>query len=235
MNTINTGIYELDEMLNGGIPENSITALTGPPGSGKTILSLQFLYTNLKQGKKCIYMSFTSTEEELVINALNYGWDLTPYLENKRLIIEKIELTSLNLNNSESHIFLEYINTLPEFISMLKADLVVIDSITEFLMLFRNDFERKMWLFKLFQIMKSKHSTALLTAETDVDFTNSRFEIVELLADGIISMRRIQYSHLAELVHIIHITKMRWVKHSRKIGQYNITDAGIEVSTNLGI
>jgi len=75
-------------MLNGGMPEKSITVLVGPTGSGKTIQSLQFLYANLLDGRKCIYMSAAHTTEELVMNALNYGWDLSPYPENKRLVIE---------------------------------------------------------------------------------------------------------------------------------------------------
>ena len=88
MFSINSGIDGLNEMLNGGIPEKSITALVGPAGSGKTIQSLQFPYTNLSEGRKCIYISAAHTMEELVMNTLNYGWDLSPYPENRRLVIE---------------------------------------------------------------------------------------------------------------------------------------------------
>lgn len=38
MFSINSGIDGLNEMLNGGMPDKSITALVGPAGSGKTIL-----------------------------------------------------------------------------------------------------------------------------------------------------------------------------------------------------
>ena len=55
MTAINTGISGLDEMIHSGIPDGSIISVIGPAGSGKTIMSLQFLHANLLQGKKCLY------------------------------------------------------------------------------------------------------------------------------------------------------------------------------------
>ena len=40
---ISTGVPGLDEMLDGGYPVGSVTAVTGPEGAGKTLLGLQFL------------------------------------------------------------------------------------------------------------------------------------------------------------------------------------------------
>ena len=113
MFSINSGIDGLNEMLNGGIPEKSITALVGPTGSGKTILSLQFLYANLSEGRNCIYMSAAHTTEELVINALNYGWDLSPYLENKRLVIEYLTVCGANVRSTDKIHYIDMLtNTL---------------------------------------------------------------------------------------------------------------------------
>ena len=39
----NSGVVGLDEMLRGGYPQGSVTAITGPEGAGKTLLGLQFL------------------------------------------------------------------------------------------------------------------------------------------------------------------------------------------------
>ena len=38
-----TGINELDNILAGGLPKGSVTLVTGGPGTGKTILSIQFI------------------------------------------------------------------------------------------------------------------------------------------------------------------------------------------------
>ncbi len=47
-----TGIFELDKLLGGGIPEGFVIAVTGPPGTGKTTFSMKFLLEGLKNNKK---------------------------------------------------------------------------------------------------------------------------------------------------------------------------------------
>ncbi|MFW5878494.1 MAG: RAD55 family ATPase [Myxococcota bacterium] len=56
-----TGIEGLDQVLNGGIPETSITLMAGEPGSGKTVLALQMLFEAARRGERCIY--FTTLSE----------------------------------------------------------------------------------------------------------------------------------------------------------------------------
>ena len=42
MRLVNTGIPGLDEILKGGVLENSSVLVTGPPGTGMRIFALQF-------------------------------------------------------------------------------------------------------------------------------------------------------------------------------------------------
>lgn len=229
MAIINTGICGLDEMLNGGMPENSVTTLTGPSGSGKTIMSLQFLHAQLLQGKTCVYISSAHSMEELLTNSQKFGWDLTPYLSNNQLIVKKFEPVSIKIKDSEVHLTSGYLDELPEFLYSHKSDIVVLDSITEYLMLCRSDIERRGRLYNVFSILKNNKSSVLITTEIDGGSVNSKFKIIEYVADGIITLQRIQSGDFSELIHIIQITKMRWIKHSREIRQYEITDKGIEV------
>jgi circadian clock protein KaiC len=53
------GIAGLDELLGGGIEEGSSLLLLGEPNSGRTLLSLQFLYTGAMDYKEPgIFFSF---------------------------------------------------------------------------------------------------------------------------------------------------------------------------------
>ena len=45
---IKTGVPGLDQMLKGGLRKNSTLLVTGAPGTGKTILALQFIYYGAK-------------------------------------------------------------------------------------------------------------------------------------------------------------------------------------------
>ena len=60
-----TGVKGLDTILSGGLPQGRLYLLEGPPGSGKTTLSLQFLLQGLKQGERCLYVTLSETAEEL--------------------------------------------------------------------------------------------------------------------------------------------------------------------------
>ena len=49
MRRIHTSIPGLDRLLQGGFPDGSAIMVTGPPGVGKTLLGLQFLYGGVKE------------------------------------------------------------------------------------------------------------------------------------------------------------------------------------------
>ena len=79
------GIVELDDVLGGGFPARSLVLLTGNAGSGKTILSTQFLYNGaLKYGEKGVYVSFAENREDYYRNMLSLGMDMRS-LERKGL------------------------------------------------------------------------------------------------------------------------------------------------------
>jgi circadian clock protein KaiC len=52
MERVKTGIDGLDQALGGGIPRGNIVLVSGSAGTGKTLLSLSFIYygaTNFKE------------------------------------------------------------------------------------------------------------------------------------------------------------------------------------------
>ena len=61
MQRISTGMPALDAILDGGIPTGSSTMIIGPPGAGKTILSLSILFANASEESKALY--FTTVSE----------------------------------------------------------------------------------------------------------------------------------------------------------------------------
>ena len=49
MNRVKTGIKGLDEMLAGGFLTESANLVEGAPGTGKTTLGMQFIYSGITQ------------------------------------------------------------------------------------------------------------------------------------------------------------------------------------------
>ena len=68
---LTTGNRELDEILDGGIPENSINIIMGEPGSGKTTLAEEFVFANADDEQRPIlYLTTLSEPLDKVIKYL---------------------------------------------------------------------------------------------------------------------------------------------------------------------
>ena len=53
---VESGIPGLDDLIEGGYPENFIILVSGPSGTGKTTFCMQFLIEGVKKGEKGIYI-----------------------------------------------------------------------------------------------------------------------------------------------------------------------------------
>jgi circadian clock protein KaiC len=62
---VSTGVAELDEMLDGGLPAGSATLLIGPSGSGKTTLGLQFALEGVRRGEPSLCVNFQENPSQL--------------------------------------------------------------------------------------------------------------------------------------------------------------------------
>ena len=60
MDRVPTGINELDEILDGGLPAGSLAVLAGPPGTGKTILAQQLAFSASSEDRPALYYTTLS-------------------------------------------------------------------------------------------------------------------------------------------------------------------------------
>lgn len=67
-------VPELDALLGGGLSAATATLLVGGPGTGKTLLSLQFLHAGLLAGEPGALLGFHETERELLKKAAPFAF-----------------------------------------------------------------------------------------------------------------------------------------------------------------
>jgi circadian clock protein KaiC len=70
---ISSGHQRLDAVLGGGLPANAINMLIGLPGTGKTILAQQFVFTNATPERPALYLATVSEPFDKI---LHYGQTL---------------------------------------------------------------------------------------------------------------------------------------------------------------
>ena len=230
MNRVKTGISGLDEMLQGGLPENHIVLVMGSFGTGKTTLGLQFLVEGLRQSEPCIFISLEEDKDSILKNAASFGWDLSPAIEAKKLGLFKLEpsdaKTTITRIKSE----------LPKFVKSFGAKRVVLDSVSLLNMMFTDENERRSNLFNLCQLLRSTGATSLLTAEVkDENQRSSRDGLAEYTADGVLLLQSDENREGGEVQLTIRIMKMRRTTHSRRVKPYSITDKGITVHAGADV
>jgi KaiC/GvpD/RAD55 family RecA-like ATPase len=76
MQRISTGIEGLDKMLRGGLIPGRPYVLTGPPGSGKSILGVHFLLAGIQAGESTLLVAVDEPPNEIKANMAHFGWNL---------------------------------------------------------------------------------------------------------------------------------------------------------------
>ena len=102
MERIPTGVKGLDSLIEGGFPKGSSILYTGPPGTGKTIFAIEYLYRGAAESnEKTLYITFEQQQEDLVEQAKQFGWDLLTLQQGGKFIIMSIPADSISVATSK--------------------------------------------------------------------------------------------------------------------------------------
>jgi len=83
---VSTGIKYLDDITQGGFLCGRTYLVSGTPGTGKSIFSLQFLMAGLAEGDHSVYVCVNERPEDVVFTAKSLGWDLEPAVSAGKIL-----------------------------------------------------------------------------------------------------------------------------------------------------
>lgn len=229
---VKTGIPGFDDLLNGGIPKRSVVLLSGGPGTGKSILSMQYLWSGLQLGEPGIYVVLEEHPVQVRINMRSFGWDTKQYEQDgKFAIIDAFTAGVGEAAKRERYVVRdpdsveELIDVLRSAIKEVNAQRVAIDSVST-LYLTRPSVARGIVL-QLKKVLSGMGTTSILVSQVSVTERGFGGPGVEHAADGII---RLDLNEIdGELVRSLVIWKMRGTSHSLRRHVFDITDKGIVV------
>ena len=88
-----TGIDGLDQVLDGGLPRGRPTIIAGRAGSGKTLLSMEFLVRGARDyAEPGVFVSFEELPHELVQNMVSLGFDVAGLQAQGKLVLEHVRV-----------------------------------------------------------------------------------------------------------------------------------------------
>jgi len=231
-----TGVDGLDNLIEGGLPEDTVTLISGPPGSGKTILCYHFISEGLESGEKCLFLTMDKKAEKLITQAKELGFEFQSAIEkgtlkfvfldiNKKLVYDV--MTKEILSGDYDRIVLDSVTPLSEIpIYVEKTELTsTVNLITP------DDFSSdtgvtpsRLHLHYVINLLDTAHCTSMITSELPFgSFALSRDGISEFLADGVILLNFDPTMDRRKL----SVMKMRNTQHTLKPREIKIGKNGI--------
>lgn len=221
-----TGIKGFDEITEGGLPKNRTTLISGGPGSGKTLMGIDFLINGALNFKEPgVLMSFEETEGELFTDVASLNLDLAKLVARKKILIEHViferkDVKEETFNLEGLLIRLEYA------IDKVGAKRVVLDSI-ESIFAGINDFGvLRMEIKRLFRWLKEKGVTAIVTGEpAPAGYTRHGLE--QYVSDCIIHLDNRVTDQIS--IRRVRVVKYRGSNHGTNEYPFVIDKEGLSV------
>ncbi len=220
---VETGIPDLDPLIQGGIIRNSVNLVAGGAGTGKTIFAMQFLIHGIKKYNEAgIYITFEEKKKKVYQDMLEFGWDLEKYEKEGKFIF--LEYTPEQVKN----ILTEGGGIVENIIENIDAKRLVIDSITSFALLYEDDLTKKEASLALFELIDKWNCTGLLTSQDESKDGHTITAAMEFEVDGIIILYHVKKKAVRE--RALEILKMRGTKIPEKTVAMDIGPTGIKIN-----
>jgi len=217
----NSGIPGLDGLIENGFLKGDTVLLAGGMGSGKTIFAVQFIYAGATQhGERGLYATFEEDAKTLKRNMLRLGFDLEN-LERQGLI-KVVDLEALKGGGLSANV--EFIMS---ELKGMKAERLVIDSLTAFLTACKERFEYRTLMHVFYRMLKAQGVTTIMTCSVPAGSNTLGLGVEEFLADSVLALENLTEG--LELKTRFMIRKMRGTNHSRKYHNVIITSKGLEI------
>lgn len=185
---IATQIDGLDNILHGGVPAGRTTLVGGGPGTGKSMLGLEFIYRGAMSGNPGIFLTFEETAESIHRNVATFGWDLFSLEQTGALFLLEGEVKPQVLFSGDYNI-----NGLLAIIEgkaqEMGARRMVIDAMDILMRFFDDPGQQQNEIFALHKWLKDRRMTTVLTTKKDTD-TSSRHSYLDFMADCVINLNQ---------------------------------------------
>ncbi|HZW61976.1 MAG TPA: circadian clock protein KaiC, partial [Candidatus Babeliales bacterium] len=221
-----SGIKGLDEISFGGLPKYRSTLVTGGTGSGKTIMGLQFLMYGAAQKEPGLFVAFEESEEDLIQNSLSLSYDLRNNIKKKLIVLKHIQIDRTEFEESGEYNLEGLFIQIGRVIKQYKIKRVVLDTIEVLFSHLANKSVIRAELQRLFQWLKKKKVTAIVTAEKG-DGMITRYGLEEYVADCVIQLTNVTHECMA--TRYLRVIKYRGSSHGSNEYPFIINSHGISI------
>ncbi|HEY7089517.1 MAG TPA: circadian clock protein KaiC [Tepidisphaeraceae bacterium] len=222
-----TGISGLDEVTGGGLPRGRPTLVCGSAGCGKSLLAMEFLVRGATEfDEPGVLMSFEESARDVTQNVASLGFDLDQLIEAKKLIIDHVRVDRSEIEETGEYDLEALFIRLGYAIDSIGAKRVVLDTIESLFSGLSNDAILRSELRRLFEWLKEKGVTAVITGEQG-EKTLTRQGLEEYVSDCVIFLDHRIVDQVS--TRRLRVVKYRGSVHGTNEYPFLIDESGITV------
>ncbi len=217
---ITSGSAQLDRMCGGGFFRDSIVLVSGATGTGKTLLTTEFIAGGVDSGERCLLFAFEESREQLFRNAIGWGRDFERMERDGQL---KVVCEYPEVAGMEDHLI-----NLKSVIDQFKPNRVAVDSLSALERISTVKGFRE-FVIGLTSFIKHQEIAGLFTATTPTLMGGASVTETHIstITDSIILLRYVEL--YGEMRRGITVLKMRGSMHDKDIREFTIDDNGMHV------
>lgn len=217
---ITSGRTDIDAMCGGGFFRDSIALVSGATGTGKTLMTTEFMAGGAKLGERCLLFAFEESREQIFRNAKGWGVDFEQMERDGKL---KVVCTYPETEGLEDHLI-----HMKRTIESFAPQRVAVDSLSA---LERVSSARgfREFVICLTSFIKQQEIAGVFTATSPnllggVSVTEAH---ISTITDMIILLRYVEM--YGEMRRGITVLKMRGSHHDKDIREFTIDALGMHI------
>lgn len=220
-----SGSAQLDEMLGGGLHAGTSLLITGPAGTGKSVLAAQYAAAAVRRNERVRFFLFDERLATFQLRGDALGFDVAAMVADGGLGLQQVEPTEYSPG--------EFSHQVMSAVEKDGVRMVVIDSINGYLQSMPQERLLPIQVHELLSYLSAKGVTCVLTLVQHGIFGNSVDEAAEIsyLADSVVLLRYFEVSGTVR--QAVSVVKKRSGNHERSIRESRVQRGGLHVGEPL--
>ena len=222
---LSSGSGAMDQLLGGGIPAGTSLLVTGPAGTGKSVLATQYACASVARGQKVRFFLFDERLGTFRLRASGLGLDVEGAIDDGTLRLQQVEPTELSPGEFSSQVM-----------SAVENDgvrMVVIDSINGYLQSMPEERLLPIQVHELLSYLATRGVTCIMTLVQRGIFGSPVDEAAEIsyLADTVVLLRYFEVRGMVR--QAVSVVKKRSGDHERTIREARVQRGGLQIGEPL--
>jgi circadian clock protein KaiC len=220
-----TGVPALDAMVREGLWKGSSTLVLGPPGSGKTLLGLHFVFKGIELCEKGILAGMQEDPTQLARTAASFGWDLEKAVATGMLRLLYVSPVDLYID--------EFVN---EVLTAGEADgtqRLMVDGLGDLFNASGEESRFREFIYSLNRSLAVHGISSIMTQELGDPTAGAKLSAVgtSYMFDNVLMLGVERRG--AEVTRSLSVVKTRASQHESGVRQFTISSEGLLVEEPL--